>query len=169
MEFMFRTAAQAWQALGSRRFMTLQFKQNLKELETTLKPDGLRKFDVALKVATGKGTKRAAKEMYLGFTEYTDNVRASRIPTLVLHGELDGAFSISAIRAFADDLPDKVKLISMEDGYGPTLSTHVNEVLGRLRALFRINRKSSQFSTYAVCTNFVKLLSAYHSTMSGQR
>lgn len=143
MEFMIRTAVKAWRALGARRFMTLQCKQNQEELAAVLKPDSLREFDIALEISTGNGTKRAAKEMYLGFTDYSDDVRTNTAPTLILHGELDGVFAISSIRDFADDFPEKVKLVSFKDGYGPILCTHTNEVIGAIRDFIHSRPKNS--------------------------
>lgn len=130
--FMVRSGVRAWRAMGQKRFLKMQFSKHPDELERVLAPDILEETQTALEHATKQGYERATQDLLAAFADFTPDIAACPLPVLILHGDQNLVYPISAARDLAHDFPG-VTLVEFKGAGFTLMATHIASVLDQMK------------------------------------
>ncbi len=141
-EFLIKAGVPAWTKMGAKRFYTVQFKAHVKTLQQLLAPTYLAESQHALETSTKQQTIGAASEIRSAFDDFTNDIAATDLPILLIHGDKDEAFPISGVRRFAHDNPARAQLLELTDVGSAAVGVHSAEIFDAVKTL--LTRKSPQ-------------------------
>lgn len=136
-----KISLRAWKALGQAKFRKMTFKMNAAEYELATRPEALKDAQDALDTATKQGLEILTSDMIAIFSDFTQNVMATDLPILVVHGALDPVFDINALREFANAFESRVTFVEIPDAGFSVMATHSKEIV---RYISDFNKKNSQ-------------------------
>ena len=138
-DFIAKSGVSAWVKMGHKAFMKIQFRKHKALLERVLQPEIFAEHLRAFEVSTSQGVSTLTHEVKAAYEDFTDDIKATEVPILVVHGTNDEIFSIKAARTFAAAFAPRVTLMEIPDaGFGP-LDTHAREIVDALIAFAQTN------------------------------
>jgi len=133
-DFIATAGVTAWTKMGHKAFMTVQFRKHKALLERIFQDETLAEHMRAYNAASAQGRAVLTYEVKSAYEDFSDAIRATEVPVLVVHGADDEIFSIKSVRRFAADFEGRVTLIELPNvGFGP-LDTHATQIVAEMIA-----------------------------------
>lgn len=114
---------------GAKQFAEKMYKNSRSDLSAITREGVAESLHSGVDSCAFQGFEAPVEDMLDGFTDWSDDVRRSKLKITLLQGTDDPNVSIKASRDFAKDFPDKVELVEFEDGGGLLNFSHTNEIL----------------------------------------
>ena len=127
-DFIVKAGVTAWMKMGMKAFIQVQFRKHKELLERTLQPEPLAEHNRNFDVSKAQGAAILAYDVKSSYEDFRDDIRATDVPILAVHGSHDPHFAIKAVRRFAADFGERVSLMEIPDaGFGP-FDTHAKQI-----------------------------------------
>ena len=134
--FMVHAGSTAWVKMGTPAFLKLQLDSGSPVLMRLLQDESKTELQTALEITTKQGTGRLTEDVANQFKDFSEDIAATKLPILVVHGTEDHIFPIHAVRSFVDSDPARMTLLEIpEIGFGP-LDTHATEIVAELCSFY---------------------------------
>ena len=137
MKFMIKSGIRAWAMMGHKRFLQLQFRKSSDDLDFLLSLDEFRESNAAFETATKQGYRALTDDTFVIFSNFNDDVGATDLPILLLHGQKDVVFSVDGVRDFVKDHAARCTAVILPDAGFSMFATHTDEVVCQISAFLQ--------------------------------
>lgn len=126
--------AKAWKIMGSRRFVAMQMSANADDVSLGTSPAALEEIDAAMMACHAQGIDHGSRDLVIATSDWRNWAQACKAPVTLFHGTLDPVASIDAVRAFAADFPDQVRVVEIKDAGFMVYLSHTDALIAELKA-----------------------------------
>ena len=133
-DFIVKSGVTAWVKMGPKAFMKLQFMKHKDLLHRVLQPEPMAEHYSGFNAFTAQGTATMAYDVKSSYHDFSDDIRGTSCPILVVHGTNDEMFPIGPVRKFAADFKGRVSFIELHDAGWCPLDTHALQIVAEMTA-----------------------------------
>lgn len=120
--------------MGDEKFIRRMYRRSASDTAAASDPHTSQSIGRGVEYVTRQGLNAGAIDMIESFADWRGDVEKINVPCTLFHGKDDPHVPITAVRAFAEDFPDTLRFIAVEDGGGLLNYTHTDTLFDMISA-----------------------------------